>query len=41
MIIGLTGGISSGKSTVSKLFHKYGIPIVDVDQISREVVQPK
>ncbi|MFV9511175.1 dephospho-CoA kinase [Tepidibacillus sp. LV47] len=40
MIVGLTGGIGSGKSTVAKLFIKYGIPIVDVDQIAREVVKP-
>jgi len=40
LVIGLTGGISSGKSMVSKLFNKYGIPIVDVDQIARDVVQP-
>ncbi len=41
MIIGLTGGISSGKSTVINLFRKYGYPIVDADLIAREVVEPK
>ena len=41
MIIGLTGGISSGKSTVSNLFKKYGFPIVDADVIAREVVEPE
>ncbi len=40
MLIGLTGGIASGKSTVSQLFQKYGIPIVDADLVAREVVEP-
>lgn len=40
MIIGLTGGISSGKSTVAKMFAELGIPVVDADRIAREVVEP-
>ncbi|OLO27848.1 dephospho-CoA kinase [Alkalihalophilus pseudofirmus] len=40
MIIGLTGGISSGKSTVSNLISTIGIPIIDADVIAREVVEP-
>lgn len=40
MIIGLTGGIASGKSTVSALLKEHGIPIVDADLIAREVVEP-
>lgn len=36
--IGLTGGIGSGKSTVSKLFVNKGITLVDADQIARDVV---
>lgn len=40
MIIGLTGGIASGKSTVSSLFHRHGASIVDADRIAREVVEP-
>ncbi|KAI9080255.1 hypothetical protein K1719_037649 [Acacia pycnantha] len=34
-IVGLTGGISSGKSTVSNLFKSYGIPVVDADVVAR------
>ncbi|GKT11694.1 MAG: dephospho-CoA kinase [Thiomicrorhabdus sp.] len=37
--IGLTGGIGSGKSTLSELFTGYGIPTIDTDLIAREVVQ--
>jgi dephospho-CoA kinase len=38
--IGLTGGIGSGKSTAAKLFHQLGAPILDADQIAREIVAP-
>lgn len=37
MILGLTGGIASGKSTVSNIFEKLGIEVVDADRIAREV----
>ncbi len=37
-IVGLTGGIGSGKSTIVRLFEKYPIPIIDADIIAREVV---
>lgn len=40
LIIGLTGGIGSGKSTVADLFAKLGIEIIDTDQLAREVVNP-
>jgi dephospho-CoA kinase len=40
LIIGLTGGISSGKSTVSSMFTSLNIPVIDADEISREVVEP-
>jgi len=39
-IIGLTGGIASGKSTVAAVFKKMGAIILDADQIAREVVLP-
>jgi dephospho-CoA kinase len=38
--VGLTGGIASGKSTVSKLLKAKHIPIVDADVLARQVVQP-
>lgn len=39
-IIGLTGGIASGKSTVSNLLRQAGVPIVDADQVTRQVQRP-
>lgn len=39
-VLGLTGGIASGKSTVSQIFKQLGVPIIDADQIAREVVLP-
>jgi len=38
LIIGLTGGIGSGKTTVSNLFESLGVPIIDTDVIARELV---
>ncbi|MFL0804430.1 MAG: dephospho-CoA kinase [Agarilytica sp.] len=38
--IGLTGGISSGKTTVSDAFKALGITIVDTDVIARDIVKP-
>ncbi len=38
--IGLTGGIASGKSTAAKFFGALGVPILDSDQIARDVVEP-
>lgn len=40
MIIGLTGSIASGKSTVAKMIESYGLPIVDADLVARQVVEP-
>lgn len=39
-IVGLTGGIGSGKSTVARLFGDLGVHWVDADDVAREVVEP-
>ena len=39
-IIGLTGGIGSGKSTVARSLQQHGFPIVDADLIAREIGEP-
>lgn len=39
-ILGLTGGIATGKSTVSRYFAEKGIPVVDADLAARKVVEP-
>ncbi|RNC66624.1 MAG: dephospho-CoA kinase [Desulfuromonadales bacterium] len=39
-IIGLTGGIASGKSTVARILEQLGASVVDADQLAREAVRP-
>ena len=39
-VVGLTGGIGSGKSTVARLFGKLGVHWVDADDVARQVVEP-
>ncbi|EKQ06418.1 dephospho-CoA kinase [Lacticaseibacillus paracasei] len=39
-LLGLTGGIASGKSTVSRTFKAAGFPVVDADVIARQIVEP-
>ncbi len=38
--VGLTGGIASGKTTVSNLFEALGVPVIDTDVISRKLLEP-
>ena len=40
LIIGLTGGIGSGKSIVASRFQELGMPVIDADTITRELVEP-
>jgi dephospho-CoA kinase len=39
-VVGLTGGIASGKSTVGRLLAEKGVPVIDADQVARDVVAP-
>ncbi|MEX0731494.1 MAG: dephospho-CoA kinase [Aquisalimonadaceae bacterium] len=40
LVIGLTGGIASGKTAASDYFARLGVPVVDADVIARQVVEP-
>ncbi len=40
IVVGLTGGIASGKSTVSRLLKERSVPVIDADVLAREVVAP-
>ncbi len=39
-LIGLTGGMGAGKSTVARMLHARGVPVIDADRLAREVVEP-
>ena len=40
IVVGLTGGIATGKSTVAQMFKRCGAVIIDADQLARDVVRP-
>lgn len=39
--VGLTGGLGTGKTTVSKMLIGRGVPVIDADRVAREVVEPQ
>ena len=39
-VVGLTGGIACGKTIVATMFSEFGIPVIDADQLARDVVEP-
>lgn len=39
-VVGLTGGIATGKSTVSRMLRELGVDVIDADAVAREVVEP-
>ncbi|XP_042241042.1 dephospho-CoA kinase-like [Homarus americanus] len=39
-LVGLTGGIGTGKSTVSAMIQEMGVPVIDADLIARQIVEP-
>jgi dephospho-CoA kinase len=41
LVVGLTGGIGSGKSTVAELFTELQVPVIDADRIAQELTQPQ
>jgi dephospho-CoA kinase len=40
ILVGLTGGVATGKSTVAQMFHQCGASIIDADLLARQVVEP-
>jgi len=40
LVVGLTGGIGSGKTTVANMFAEHGVPIIDADVVARNVTTP-
>ena len=36
----MTGGVATGKSTVSKMFLELGVPVIDADLMARKIVEP-
>ena len=40
ILVGLTGGVATGKSTVAKMFKQYGAVVIDADLLVRQVVEP-
>lgn len=41
LIVGLTGGLASGKTTIAQLFQQFGASLIDADCLTREIVRPR
>jgi dephospho-CoA kinase len=41
MLLAGTGGIATGKSTVSRILEELGMPLIDFDLLARQVVEPR
>jgi dephospho-CoA kinase len=41
ILVGLTGGVATGKSTVAKMFNRCGAILIDADELARELVEPE
>ena len=40
MIVALTGGLASGKSSAARRFEELGVPVIDADAVARRLVEP-
>ena len=40
LVVGLTGGVGAGKTTVARRFAEHGVPVLDADEIARGLVEP-
>jgi dephospho-CoA kinase len=40
ILVGVTGGVATGKTTVATMFRRYGAVVIDADELAREVVKP-
>jgi dephospho-CoA kinase len=40
IVVGLTGGVATGKSTVAEMFRQCGAVVIDADQLARDIVKP-
>ena len=40
ILVGLTGGVATGKSTVAKMFKQYGAVVIDADELAHDAVKP-
>ena len=39
-LVGLTGGVATGKTTIGRMFQNLGVPVIDADLMARRIVEP-